>query len=1063
MLQSIVQWSLHNRPVVLVFAALAIVTGIVASYRSDLDAFPEFAPPQVTVQTEAVGLSAEQVEQLVTLPLEQAIVGLPGLEALRSRSIQGLSAITVVFKDNVDVYLARQLVGQKLSEAQSLLPANAEIPRMGPMTKTTGRLLVVGFTSKSLNAIDLRDRVQWDVRPRILALRGVAMTTIFGGDVRQYQVQILPEQLAARQIGINDVIDAARQSTGIRGLGFQENDNQRIVLRAEGQIQSESQLAETVLTRRNGATVKLRDIGSVVQFAAPKFGASTVNGQHAVSMLVYKQFGSDTLTVTRSIEAELELMRSDLLSQGVEMQFGLFRQADFIEKAVGNVIDSLWLGAILVAVILTLLLMNLRVALISLVAIPLSLLSAISVLWFFGISLNTLTLGGLAIAVGEVVDDAVIDVENIFRRFRQAKAKFGVFDAPAVALAASLEVRSAVVYATWIVVAVFVPVLLMGGVQGRLFAPLGYAYILATVSSLLVALTVTPAMSVVLLRNRVASHDPIVLRWMQDIYVRALKSTLRLRWLAIGAVLIATAFAILLLSKSGGEFLPELRESHLIVHMQSLAGTSLSQNVKTGQQVTKVLLAMDEVANVCHLAGRAEQGEDTWGIEYGEIEVPLKPDANVEELREQLLKELPEAFPGNNFHAFTFLSECIHDSLSGAIAPVLVKVKGIDVEAVDNTIQKLMSVMNATPGSQGVFAEPQDGQPECIIRVRHNDAALYGLRPAEIVESVQAAYQGTIVGQVFDRNRVTPIVVILPPDIRDQPEVIKQFWLSVPGDRRLPVDRRLDDNKQSNPLRTESNTNDEGRVQLFQVADVFLSDGRFLITHENGIRTQTITCATVGRDVESFVRDLESRIDKLRIPTGVQVEVAGEHVAKRTAQAELLMTGGGAAIAVVLLLWMALRTYSATLLVMLNIPFALIGGVFAVYGMGNVLNVGSLVGFVTLFGITMRNGIMMVTHWQHLVTESPGESHLELILRGARERLGPILMTALVTGLGLAPIAIWSNQAGREIEGPMAIVILGGLLTSTLLNLFMLPAFASLLGTRLLLVVPTSVLTLERS
>ncbi len=1048
MLQSIVQWSLQNRPVVLAFAAVTIITGIVASYRSDLDAFPEFAPPQVTVQTEAVGLPAEQVEQLVTLPLEQAIVGLPDLESIRSRSIQGLSAITVVFKNNVDVYLARQLVGQKLSEGQSLLPVTAEIPRMGPMTKTTGRLLVVGFTSKSLNAIELRDRVQWDVRPRILALRGVAMTTIFGGDVRQYQVQISPEQLAARQLGINDVIDAARQSTGIRGLGFQENDNQRVVIRAEGQIQSESQLAQTVLTRKNGATVRLRDIANVVQVAAPKFGASTVNGQEAVSMLVYKQFGSDTLTVTRSIESELELMRSDLLSQGIEMRFGLFRQADFIEKAVGNVIDSLWFGAILVSVILTLLLMNLRVALISLVAIPLSLLSAISVLWFFGISLNTLTLGGLAIAVGEVVDDAVIDVENIYRRFRQAKAKFGIFDASAVALAASLEVRSAVVYATWIVVAVFVPVLLMGGVQGRLFAPLGYSYILATVSSLLVALTVTPAMSVVLLRNRVATHDPIVLSWIQDIYVGALKLTMRFRWIAIGFVLIATTFASFLLSKSGGEFLPELRENHLIVHMQSLAGTSLLQNVKTGQKVTKVLLAMDEVANVCHLAGRAEQGEDTWGIEYGEIEVPLKPDANVEELRERLLKDLPVAFPGNNFHAFTFLSECIHDSLSGAIAPVLVKVKGTDVEAVDRTVQRLVSVMNATPGSRGVFTEPQNGQPECIIRVRHNDAALLGLRPAEIVESIHAAYQGTIVGQVFDRNRVTPIVVILDPDIRNQPQLIKNLWLTV------PVERRLDDNKPSNPLRTLrtlNSTQDEGRVQLFQVADVYLNDGRFLITHENGIRTQTITCEAVGRDVESFVRDLESRVDKLPIPSGIKIEITGEHIAKRTAQAELLLTGGGAAIGVVLLLWMAMRTYTATILVMLNVPFALIGGVLAVFWIGNVLNVGSLVGFVTLFGITMRNGIMMVAHWQRLATESPGESHLVLILRGARERLGPILMTALVTGLGLAPIAIWSNQAGREIEGPMAIVILGGLLTSTLLNLFMLPIFASMLGSRLLL------------
>jgi CzcA family heavy metal efflux pump len=1037
MLQSIVKWSLDNCPVVLVAAFVVMVGGIFAAYRSDLDAFPEFAPPQVTVQTEAVGLSAEEVEQLVTLPLEQAIVGLPGLEALRSRSIQGLSAITVVFKDNIDPYLARQLVGQKLAEAQSLLPDTAEVPRMGPMTKTTGRLIVVGFTSEKLDAIELRDRVQWDVRPRILSLQGVAMTTIFGGDVRQYQVQIETEQLVARQLGINDVVEAAKHASKVRGLGFQENDQQRIVLRAEGQIRSERQLAETVIGRSNGIPVRLSDVGTVKQANAPRFGASTVNGTPAVSMLVYKQFGSDTLNVTRAIETELESMNGELESQGIQMKFGLFRQADFIEKAVGNVIHSLWLGAILVAVVLTVLLMNMRVAVISLVAIPLSLLSAISILWFFGISLNTLTLGGLAIAVGEVVDDAIIDVENIYRRFRIAKSRDGVFDAVKVALSASLEVRSAVVYATWIVVAVFVPVLCMGGVQGRLFAPLGYAYILATVSSLVVAMTLTPVMSVLLLRNHVSSHEPFLLHAMQRVYERILKFVIRWRVLAIVGVVAALGVAVVVSLRFGGEFLPELRESHLIVHMQSLAGTSLNQNIRTGQQVTRELLEIDGVANVCHLAGRAEQGEDTWGIEYGEIEVPLKESANVEELRAQLLAELPEKFPGNNFHAFTFLSECIHDSLSGSIAPVLVKVKGSNFAAVDRIVEQVSGVMRSTPGSQGVFVEPQDGQPECVVRVRHDDAALYGLRPAEIVESVHAAYQCAIVGQIYDRNRVISIAAILNPESRNNPDLIKQLWLTVPQDRRM-VSTAI-----SNPLRPVSVV-DEGRVQLCQVADVFMNDGRFLVTHENGIRTRTITCDAYGRDVETLVTDLESNLKQLQLPQGIHIEVTGEHLAKQKAQSELLYSGIAAMLAIIVLLWMALRSYMATLLVLINVPFALIGGVLSVYWMGSVLNVGSLVGFVTLFGITMRNGIMMVTHWQHLATEKPDLDRISLILLGARERLGPILMTALVTGLGLMPIALGSQQAGREIEGPMAIVILGGLGTSTFLNLFVLPSIAYL-------------------
>lgn len=1038
MLQAIVNWSLHNRPVVLVLSLLLLVAGVFASMRSDLDAFPEFAPPQVIVQTEAVGLSADEVEQLVTLPIEQAIVGLPMLEAIRSRSIQGLSSITVVFKDRADPYLARQLVAQKLAEAQSLLPDSSEIPKLGPMTKTTGRLMVVGFVSEQLNEIELRDRVQWDVRPRVLALPGVAMTTIFGGQVRQYQVQVDPERLVEHRLGINDVVDATKQASAVRGLGFQENSQQRIVLRVHGQIQTEQQLAETVLERTDATPLRLADIGDVRQGGEPQFGASTVNGKPAVSMLIYKQFGADTLAVTRSIEAEIEKMRDELSFQGVEIKLGLFRQADFIEKAVGNVVHSLWLGAILVAIVLSVLLFNFRVAIISLIAIPLSLLSAISILWVFEVSLNTLTLGGLAIAVGEVVDDAIIDVENIYRRFRAAKAEFGTFDAVKIALSASLEVRSAVVYATWIVVVVFAPVLLMGGVQGRLFAPLGYAYVLATLSSLVVALTLTPVLSVLLLQKKLTSHEPPLLKVLQRMYERFLHGVIRWRVLSIFLALLMLLGVIYQSTKFGGEFLPELRESHLIVHMQSLAGTSLEQNLKTGQQLTKELLLDKDVANVCHLAGRAEQGEDTWGIEYGEIEVPLHDGADVDAMRQKLLAELPEKFPGNNFHAFTFLAECIHDSLSGSVAPILVKVKGPDARALDQTVELVSQIMRETRGSQGVFVEPQDGQPECVVRVRHADAARFGLRPAEIVECVHTAYQGAIVGQVYDRNRVSSIAVLLSPKIRQRPDLIEQLWLKVPTERRLTT------TTPSNPLR-ENLSIDEGRVQLKQVADVFMSSGRFLVTHENGIRTRSITCDTLGRDAESFVQELERRLKLVPLPSGMHIEITGEHLAKQTAQSDLFLMGIAASIGVVLLLWMAVRSYLATLLILINIPFALIGGLLSVYFLGGVIDVGALVGFVTLFGISMRNSIMMVTHWQQMSTERSDLDNISLIITGARERLGPILMTAIVTGLGLLPIALGSHEAGREIEGPMAIVILGGLASSTVLNLLLLPSIASML------------------
>ncbi|MBU6175440.1 MAG: efflux RND transporter permease subunit, partial [Planctomycetes bacterium] len=592
-------------------------------------------------------------------------------------------------------------------------------------------------------------------------------------------------------------------------------------------------------------------------------------------------------------------------------------------------------------------------------------------------------------------------------------------------------------YATWIVVVVFAPVLLMGGVQGRLFAPLGYAYVLATLSSLVVALTLTPVLSVLLLQKQLPTHEPPLLNVMQRIYERFLRGVIRHRILAIITSLVALSCVIYQSTKFGGEFLPELRESHLIVHMQSLAGTSLEQNVRTGQQLTKELLEDANVSNVCHLAGRAEQGEDTWGIEYGEIEVPLKDGADVDAMRQQLLAELPNKFPGNNFLAFTFLAECIHDSLSGSVAPILVKVKGPDARASDELVERISQIVRETRGSHGVFVESQDGQPECIVRIRHADAARFGLRPAEIVEAVHTAYQGAIVGQVYDRNRVSSICVVLSPRIRQRPDLVEQLWLTVPTERRIAPTTK------PNPLR-DSSTIDEGRVQLRQVADVFMSSGRFLVTHENGIRTRSITCDTINRDVESFANELEKRLHQIPLPAGMHIEITGEHIAKKSTQSDLFLTGSAAAVGVVLLLWMAVRSYLATMLVLVNVPFSLIGGLLSVYFMGGIIDVGALVGFVTLFGISMRNSIMMVTHLQQLSVELPKLDNVSLIVLGARERLGPILMTALVTGLGLLPIAVGSDEAGREIEGPMAIVIFGGLVSSTFLNLLLLPSIASI-------------------
>ncbi len=1067
MLQSLVSWSITHRVVVVVLAALVLVGGFYAAGHARLDVFPEFAPPEVVIQTEAPGLSPSEVEQLVTLPIEQVINGVPGLQVLRSQSTQGLSVLNIIFQDGTDIYRARQLTAERLGEIQGQLPERVKPPRLGPLTTSTGRLLIAGFTSEKLSPLDLRDWVQWTIRPRILAVRGVAQVTLYGGDVRQLQVQVDPDLLNAHNLTLTDVLDATRQATGVRGAGFQENENsnQRLLLRVEAQVSTAAQLGETVITSSEGTPVRLRDVARVLDAGAPKFGAAAINGEPGVSLVVYRQYSGDTLDITRRVEAELEAIRPALEREGISYHPGLFRQADFIEHSISNVTHSLLIGVVLVVVVLYVFLFNLRTAFISLTAIPLSLLSAVLVLWAWGISLNTLTLGGLAIAVGEVVDDAIIDVENIFRRLRENAHREQPLPLVEVVLSASLEVRSAVVYATFIVVLVFVPVFFLTGLQGRLFAPLGYAYVLAVLASLLVALTVTPALSLLLLRHvgqpfqpdrenqsQVGKPDlheiPRLLRWLQAGYERLV------RWLDRDFALLAVVMVLLIAASGwalvsfGGEFLPELRENHFVVHMQGVPGTSLPQSLAAGKVISDRLREEPFVQSTCQQAGRAELGEDPWGVEYSEMEIGLKPSAaeNAEEVDRMVKGLLRNNYPGFNFSVFSFLSERISETISGSIAPVVVNVHGDNLADLDRAAERIAQELGQVSGSDNFRAEPQAGQPELVIRIRPEDAARRGLRNVQLLEAISSAYQGAVVAQTYDRNRVIDLVVILDPTIRNNPEAVANLWISAgePGAsaRGTALPSRPDGSGEPSYV-------PGGRLQLKQVADVFLSDGRFLIRHEGGLRLRTVTCNVQGRDLESFVTEAQQRVRKLKdLPEGVTWAFTGEHQAKQTAQRELLLLGGAVLVGILLLLGMVFGSLRRLLLVLLNLPFALVGGVAVVYLTGGVLNVGSLIGFVTLFGITMRNGIMMVSHWQHLREVEGMPWGPELVFRGARERLAPVLMTAVVTALGLLPIAIGSGEAGREIEGPMALVILGGLVTSTALNLLVLPVLYRRFGDR---------------
>jgi CzcA family heavy metal efflux pump len=1022
MLTSLVRGSIRHRVVVLGLAGALVVVGTSTLGRAPLDVFPEFAPPQVSIQTEAPGLSPEQVELQVTKPIEDAINGVQGIAAVRSQSIQGLSVVTAILAERMNIHQARQALAERLAEVTVRLPDTVEPPVLTPLTSSSSTVLVVGITSDSLTPMEQRTFVDWVLRPRLLAVPGVSKVAVFGGEVRQLQVQLDPERLRLHGVGIAEATEAARRSTGVRGGGVIDQPNQRLTVRAEGQVSSPEDLAATVVRERDGNVLRLGDLGRVVSAPETRFGEGGVNGQRGLVIVISGQLGANTKVVAGRVEAALARLRPTIEAAGLELHSALFRPSEFIDLALRNITTSLLLGAVLVAVVLFLFLADARTAAISLTAIPLSLLAAILALDAMGLGINTLTLGGLAIALGEVVDDAIIDVENIARRLRLNRLRPDPRPAARVVLEASLEVRSSVVYATFVVALVFVPVLLLTGVQGALFRPLGLAYILATLASLVVALTVTPAMTLMLLARR---DGPVaeapVLGWLKRRYQRAVGWSLRHPGTVAGAAAFVCGAGMVTMPFFGATFLPEFREGHYLVHMSAVPGTSLDESLRLGHRVTEALRADPRVRSVAQRIGRAELSEDTWGTHYTEFEVSLVPLAGeAAKTVEHDLRGLLAGFPGVNFAIRGFLSERIEETLTGSTAELVVRVFGDDLDSLDLAARTVAEALASVPGAIDVQYDPPAVTPEVTVRLRPRDAAASGLRPDEILAAVEAATRGVTVAHLFEGNRSTGVVVTLLPERRSRPEDL----------RTLPV------------------VSDAGRlIELHQVADVARTTGRSLIMHVGTRRVQTVSANVSGGDTEAVTRAIEDRLaGGAGLPAGIYVEIGGTGTAHREARRELLRNSLLAGAGIVMLLGLAFGEWTRLALVLANLPFALVGGVLAVFVTGGLLSLGSLVGFVTLFGIATRNAVMLVSHYDHLVRDEGVPWGPEAATRGAIERLGPILMTALVTGLGLLPLALGSGDPGREIEGPMAIVILGGLATSTMLTLFVLPTLALRFG-----------------
>lgn len=1025
MLNALVKFSLRFRGVVVALACVVLGYGLYVASNAKLDVFPNFVQPQVAIQTECPGLAPEQVELLVTLPIETMINGLGDMESLRSESIQGLSIITVVFKEGTDVFRARQMLAETLAETAGELPAGVKTPRMTPLTSSTMDLLKIGLVTDRMTPMELRTFADWTLKPRLLSVPGVAKCSSFGGEVRQLQIQVLPDRLLAYGLALSDVLAAARVSTAVMGAGFVETRNQRITIQTEGQALTPELLGEVVVAHTNGFSVRLKDVARVVEASEPKFGDCVVMGRWGVLMTMSSQYGANTMEVTKSLEVALQELKPVFEKEGIKVYDRLHRPATFIENALRNMKHSLALGGILVAVVLFLLLGSTRTACISLVAIPMSLLTAVLVLEKCGITINTITLGGLAIALGSVVDDSIIDVENIFRRLRENKTLAQprpVFD---VVLGASLEVRRAIVYATFIVALIFLPVLTLTGLQGSFFAPLALSYILAIMASLLVALTLTPALAFLFFDRGVRhSDEPRLQHWLKAGYRGVLGFIARCPRAIMAAVAVICLLAATRLPFFGGAFLPEFREGHFVLQVFAAPGTSLPEMLRLGTRISQALLAdSNHIATVEQQVGRAELGEDPWGPHRSEFHVDLMPMSGSEEAKmADEIRGILEQFPGIQFEVLTFLGDRIGETLTGETSPIVVNIFGDELDMLDLKAKEVARVLKTVPGQADVQVKAPPGAPRVAVRLRPDRMTQFGFRPVEVLEAIETSYQGTVVAQTHRGNQVADVAVILDEADRRNPEGIGALQLRNPQGALMP---------------------------LRELAEIYPTSGRFSILHEGARRRQTVTCAATGRDVSSFVEEARRQVTaKVNFPAGTYAVFSGAAEAKQQAQRELLLHSAIGAVGILLLLTIVFHNWRNLLLLLANVPFALVGGVLAVWLTSlfhpdeSSLTIGSLVGFVTLFGITMRNSIMMISHFEHLVTAEGMTWCLEVAIRGASERLMPILMTATVTSLALLPLALGTGEAGREIEGPMAIVILGGLITSTALNLLVLPTLA---------------------
>jgi CzcA family heavy metal efflux pump len=1015
MLKSIVTLCVRHFGSVSALSLLALILGFWGALKSPLDVFPEFVPSAVDVQTEAPGLAPQQVEELVTKQVENAVNGTSGLATMRSESIPGLSVVTITFADNIDVHVARQGISERLSELGSTLPAGVGTPKLSPLVSSTMDLLKIGLLSDKVDAYELRDTADWIIKPRLLAVPGVAHVIVFGGSVRQ--IQILPDvhKLAAYGLTMADVADAARTALPLRGAGFIDTPQQRILLQSPTPTPDIDVVKRAVITTRNGTPLLLEEVAQVKIAPALRSGDSLIMGKPGVLLSLASQYGANTLTTTLDVEKALSDLEPALKARGITLYSRLHRPANFIERALGDLQHSLAIAALLIVVVLFLFLRDWRAALIAFSAIPLSLLAAVAVLDHYGYTLNTMTLGGFAVALGVLVDDAIIGIENIMRRLRENSASPTPQPRLVVVRDASLEVRGPVIYATAVVIAVFLPELFTSSVQGHFVGPLALAFIFAVTASLLIAMTSTPALCALLLRGHGVRDEAGWLKRLKSWQTDAVHGVGKHFKLTAGVLIALVVAAIAVLPFVGGTFMPDFREGHFVMQVSSaIPGASLDQMLNVGKRISADVLALPYVDTIEQTIGRAELGEDTWGPHRGEFHVELKPDATVDQsVAQEALRSILEKYPGLQGEVVTFLGDRISESLSGETAQVAVKVYGDDLENIDTAANQMVAVLGKIPGIVDLQFKRQSGTPTISISLIPEALAALGVKAQDVLDTIESAYAGQIVGQTYQSTRTINVVTLLPEQLRGEPTGLASLTIATPL----------------------------GPVPLSKVTRITPTEGRYSIEHDGGQRRVSITFNVNKGSLSGTVDQARQAIARnVKLPPNVFIEFTGAAEAEAQTRTELEIYTGLALALILMILFVSFHWRVNSWLVMANLPFSLIGSVLAIAATGIGISLGSVVGLVTVFGVSARNAILQLAHYEHLVEVEGAPWGLETAIRGANERLVPILMTAAVTALGLAPLAFGLNQPGQEIEGPMAVTVLGGLISSTFLNLFVLPA-----------------------